>query len=102
VKTLTDLTPAAQALLDRYQDPEGRGGEAMRAALLKVEAEARASAEAQIADLIEAGEALWGVVANASNGNWSEQSAEWQAAAARWRDNWERARLAAPPTEPVR
>jgi len=28
----------------------------------------------------------WGVIANASNGDWTQQPAEWVAAAERWRD----------------
>lgn len=35
-----------------------------------------------------AGEMLWTVVANASGGDWSQQSEVWQEAAARWRDNF--------------
>ena len=35
---------------------------------------------------MDAAEMLWTVVANASNGDWSKQSPEWQEAAARWRD----------------
>lgn len=28
----------------------------------------------------------WGVIANVSGGDWTQQSAEWQEAASRWRD----------------
>jgi hypothetical protein len=30
----------------------------------------------------------WGVIANVSGGEWPQQSPDWQAAAARWRDAW--------------
>lgn len=30
----------------------------------------------------------WGVIANVSGGNWSEQSDEWQAAAVRWQERF--------------
>jgi len=33
-------------------------------------------------------EVAWSIIANASNGNWSEQSLAWQEAAKRWRDQW--------------
>jgi hypothetical protein len=36
----------------------------------------------------EAIEVAWGVIANASGGNWERESPEWQAAAARWRDRF--------------
>jgi hypothetical protein len=54
-------------------------------------AESRAAlstAQAEIARLKDAGEMLWVVVANVSGGDWSQQSAEWQAVAAQWRDNY--------------
>jgi len=35
---------------------------------------------------MDAAEMLWTVVANASGGDWSQQSPQWQEAAARWRD----------------
>jgi hypothetical protein len=35
---------------------------------------------------MDAAEMLWTAVANASNGDWSKQSPEWQEAARRWRD----------------
>ena len=30
----------------------------------------------------------WAVIANASGGDWTKESPEWQAAAAKWRDSW--------------
>lgn len=33
-------------------------------------------------------EMAWGLIANASGGNWSKESKEWQDAAAAWRDRW--------------
>ncbi len=39
-------------------------------------------------DLADAAEMLWVVLANVSGGDWTKQSPEWQAAAARWRDNY--------------
>lgn len=36
----------------------------------------------------EAAEMLWTVVANVSGGDWTQQSPEWQEAAARWRDHY--------------
>lgn len=41
--------------------------------------------------MADAAEMLWSVVANASGGDWSKQSPEWQAAAARWRDAYHHA-----------
>ncbi len=46
------------------------------------------SSETALATLRDAAEMLWVVLANVSGGNWKEQSADWQAAAARWRDNY--------------
>lgn len=40
------------------------------------------------AHALDAAEMLWTVVANVDGGDWSKQSPEWQAAAARWRDNY--------------
>src|SRR5262245_17475331 len=37
-------------------------------------------------NIYDAAEMLWVVVANVSGGDWTQQSAEWQEAAARWRD----------------
>jgi hypothetical protein len=37
-------------------------------------------------NLADAAEMLWTVVANVSGSDWTQQSAEWQEAAARWRD----------------
>lgn len=33
-------------------------------------------------------EQAWGVIANASEGRWQDQTSEWQDAATRWRDGW--------------
>lgn len=38
--------------------------------------------------LADAAEMLWVVLANVSGGDWTQQSQEWQEAAARWRDNY--------------
>jgi hypothetical protein len=43
----------------------------------------------------------WVVIANVSEGDWSEQPIAWQAAAIRWRDEWH-ATLSAPATVCVR
>jgi hypothetical protein len=47
---------------------------------------------------------LWVVLANVSGGDWTKQSADWQEAAARWRDNYfkvlrSRPAEAAPPSQ---
>jgi hypothetical protein len=36
----------------------------------------------------DAAEMLWITLANVSGGDWTQQSAEWQEAAARWRDKY--------------
>ena len=63
-----------------------------------------AEARAEIARLqtwmksmADAAEMLWVVVANASGGDWTKQSADWQEAAARWRDNYFAVLKALPP-----
>lgn len=33
-------------------------------------------------------ESAWGIIANASNGDWEKESDAWQAAALRWRDEY--------------
>lgn len=33
-------------------------------------------------------ELAWGIIANAGGGNWEKETAEWQDAAVRWRDNY--------------
>lgn len=38
--------------------------------------------------LLDVAEDMWGVIANASGGNWDEQSDEWRDAAARVRDRY--------------
>ena len=38
--------------------------------------------------MTDAAEMLWVVLANVSEGDWTKQTPEWQAAAARWRDNY--------------
>lgn len=40
------------------------------------------------ADLLDAAEMLWIVLANVSGGDWTKQTPDWQEAAARWRDNY--------------
>ncbi len=49
-------------------------------------------------NLMDVAEMLWVVLANVSGGDWSQQSAEWQAAAARWRDYYFQARDADTPS----
>lgn len=39
-------------------------------------------------DLANGVEEAWGIIANASGGNWSRESPEWQDAAVRWRDRY--------------
>lgn len=34
----------------------------------------------------ELAETAWGIIANASHGDWSQETTEWRAAAERWRD----------------
>jgi hypothetical protein len=43
-------------------------------------------------------EAAWGLIANVSSGNWTLQTAEWKAAAVRWRDAWVGQRALVQPT----
>lgn len=38
--------------------------------------------------MADAAEMLWVVLASVSGGDWTKQTAEWQKAAARWRDNY--------------
>jgi hypothetical protein len=38
--------------------------------------------------MADAAEMLWVVLANVSGGDWTQQSAEWQLAVERWRDNY--------------
>ena len=38
--------------------------------------------------LADAAEMLWVVLANVSGGDWTQQTQEWQEAAAKWRDNY--------------
>lgn len=33
-------------------------------------------------------ETAWGIIANAGGGNWKLETPEWQAAAARWREQY--------------
>lgn len=47
--------------------------------------------QAAAAEMRDAAEMLWTVVANVSGGDWTKQSAEWQTAAARWRDAYHKA-----------
>jgi hypothetical protein len=50
--------------------------------------------------MADAAEMLWVVLANVSGGDWTKQSAEWQEAAARWRDNYFAALRATPAGHP--
>lgn len=75
---LNYLSPHVQTAWIGWQD---------RAALAKKEADQRreksAAVEKAWADVVED---AWGIIANVSGGNWNLQSAEWMAAAKRWRD----------------
>ena len=42
--------------------------------------------KAKIAEQDETIEIAWGIIANVSNGDWGQQSQEWQNAAISWRD----------------
>lgn len=46
-------------------------------------------------------ELAWGVIANASGGNWALETPQWQEAASSWRDQWTRLSGGARP-DPVR
>jgi len=73
---------------------EGRSVSAEFAAGYKygVEHGYRAKYPAKPLSEIRIGESLletaWGIIANASGGNWALETPEWQAAAARWRDGY--------------
>lgn len=43
---------------------------------------------AREAELMDLAEAAWGVIANASDGDWSRQKDEWVVAAQRWRERY--------------
>ena len=43
------------------------------------------SSEASKDDLLEL---AWGLIANASGGDWTRETEEWRVAAAKWRDSW--------------
>jgi hypothetical protein len=43
-------------------------------------------AEARIAKLITRLDRAWGIIANAGSGDWRNETADWQAAAAKWQD----------------
>lgn len=58
-----------------------------------------AAREEGAAQMLEAAERLWGVVANVSGGNWEKQSAEWQEAAIKARDLFHAALPALSPKE---
>ena len=40
------------------------------------------------ARLLDAVELAWGIIANASGGDWTLEAVEWQTAAMRWRQNY--------------
>jgi hypothetical protein len=42
----------------------------------------------------------WGLIANASGGDWSKESPEWQAAAAHWRDGYHTPKMHDAPAAP--
>jgi len=49
------------------------------------QAEAIASTVERLDDLLVT---AWGIIANASGGNWDKESPEWVGAARRWHDDW--------------
>lgn len=51
-------------------------------------------------ELLDLAEAAWGIIAFAGNGNWRLESAEWQLAAARWRERYHAAIGVTSPPEP--
>lgn len=42
----------------------------------------------ELSDAHALNDRAWGIIANASDGDWDQQSAEWRSAAIRWRDDW--------------
>lgn len=50
------------------------------------------SSDPPLPNMADAAEMLWVVLANVSGGDWTQQTPEWQEAAARWRDNYFAAR----------
>jgi hypothetical protein len=63
----------------------------MRRALEAALADVPERAESRLARALDAAELLWGVVANASSGDWSQQSQEWQRAAILARESYHQA-----------
>ena len=53
----------------------------------------------KVKTLVDAAEALWGVVANVSAGNWDKQSMEWKEAAANAREDYHEAAKLLSPSE---
>jgi hypothetical protein len=108
----TDSARAAQNFRDWIRDavnehfaPDGLEAtdEAIDQLTQILECRAEELAEQALVDLrgrleqmSNAAEMLWVVVANASGGDWTQQSADWQEAAARWRDNYFAALAAVP------
>lgn len=45
-------------------------------------------ARKNLGTLLDLAESAWGVIANASGGNWDLQADDWKLAAARWRDRY--------------
>jgi len=39
-------------------------------------------------ELLELCDRAWGIIANAGGGDWSKETADWTAAACRWRDQY--------------
>lgn len=44
--------------------------------------------DARVVHVEDLAELAWGLIANASGGDWTEQSRQWREAATRWRDRW--------------
>jgi len=59
---------------------------------LAIERAVRAAAphieRATAAELMDLAETAWGIIANAGEGNWDTQTADWREAAARWRSRY--------------
>jgi hypothetical protein len=75
-------TPRTDAAVGDSQDRSWMDGTLCR----KLERELN-SANARIKLLNDCLETAWGIIANVSGGDWTEQNPKWQKAVIRWRDN---------------
>lgn len=89
------ISTALRGLLEQWQQSVAE----LRARIAELESAGGVPPWEQLKD---AAEMLWVVLANVSGGDWTQQSQEWQDAAARWRDNYFAALTAslAPPGTP--